>query len=240
MTVKKPVKTYSAPILYKSFAILEEIAADQQGLGISDLARKLNMSKGTVHGIIQAFLDLGVITEDSRKKFSLGPALIRLGNLALVGEDLRLMVRPYMEELYREFKETIILGTFDGRRATIVEKVDKPYELKISAPVGTRIPLFAGATGKVFLSGFSEQDLQSLLAKKTPPRFTQNSITDTVQYIEEIKKVKKQGFATDYEEYIQGINAVCVPIFDSYGRIAAAVWMIGFASVFNGDKWTER
>ncbi|HAA34161.1 MAG TPA: hypothetical protein DCD97_02495, partial [Firmicutes bacterium] len=62
MTVKKTVNNYNAPILYKAFAVLNEIAAEPQKLGISDLARKLNMSKGTVHGIVQAFLELGVIT----------------------------------------------------------------------------------------------------------------------------------------------------------------------------------
>lgn len=236
VTVKKPEKKYSAPVLYKAFAILEEIAADQQGLGISDLARKLNMSKGTVHGIIQAFLDLGVIRENSHKKFRLGPMLIKLGNMALDGEDLRLMSRPYMKELYKEFGETIFLGTFDGRRATIIDKVEKPYELKISAPIGARIPLFAGATGKIFLSSFTEEDLQGLLVEKALTKFTKNSFSDTKEYLEEIKKVKKQGFATDYEEYLQGVNAVSVPIKDSYGRIAAAIWMVGFSNAFNAEK----
>ena len=87
MTLQKPEKKYSAPIIYKAFAILEEIAANRNGLGISDLARRLNMSKGTVHGIIKALLDLGVVTQGSLKKFSLGPALIKLGSLAMAGED---------------------------------------------------------------------------------------------------------------------------------------------------------
>jgi len=116
MITKKPVNRYSAPILYKAFAILEEIADDQQGLGISDLARKLNISKSTVHGITQAFLDLGVITLNSNKKFSLGPTMIKLGNRALAGEDLRLLARPFIEKLCSEFKETVFLGTFDGKK----------------------------------------------------------------------------------------------------------------------------
>lgn len=236
MTLQKPEKKYSAPIIYKAFAILEEIAANRNGLGISDLARRLNMSKGTVHGIIKALLDLGVVTQGSLKKFSLGPALIKLGSLAMAGEDLRVKARPYMEELYKEFGETVFLGTFDGRRITIIEKVERPFELKISAPIGTRIPLFAGAAAKVFLSSLSEQDLQSLLAAKEITMFTQNSITGTSQYIEEIKKVKEQGFATDCEEYINGVNAVSVPIKDNYGRIAAAIWMVGFSNAFNAGK----
>ena len=236
MTIKKTVGGYSAPILYKAFAVLDEIAGNQSGFGISDLARKLNISKSTVHGITQAFIDLGVLTQDTNKKFRLGPTLIQLGNWALASEDLRLLARPFLEELCREFKETIFLGTFDEQRITIIEKFDSPSELKISAPVGTRIPLFAGAAGKIFLASLTEQAFQSALAEKPLPEFTKYSITDPLKYTKEIKKVKEQGYSTDFEEYIQGVNAVCVPISNMRGGTLAAIWMVGFANTFNGDK----
>lgn len=235
MTEKKPVNNYNAPILYKAFTILDEIASDQQKLGISDLARKLNMSKGTLHGITQAFLDLGVITQDSNKKFSLGPTLIELGNKAFSGDDLRVWLRPFMEELHNEFKETVFLGTSDGKRITIIDKIDNPSGLKISAPVGTRMPLIAGAAGKVFLAALSSEDLQGVL-KDSLPKFTDKSIIDRSKYIEEIKKVREHGHSTDFEEYIQGVNAVCVPVTDIYGQTKAAIWVVGFSNTFNKDK----
>ncbi len=235
MTIKKPLTNYSAPILYKAFAVLDEIGADQQKLGISDLARKLNISKGTLHGITQAFLDLGVVTQGSNKKFSLGPTLIELGNKALSGDDLRVSLRPFLEEMYDEFKETVFLGTFDGEKITIIEKVDSSSGLKISAPVGTRIPLIAGAVGKVFLSAFSDRDLQGVL-KDSLPKFTEKSITDKSEFIAEIKKVKELGYATDFGEYLQGVNAVCVPITDMYGQTKGAIWMVGFSNTLNKDK----
>ena len=204
-------------------------------MGISDLARKLNMSKGTLHGITQAFLDLGVITQDSNKKFRLGPTLIELGNKALAGDDLRLSVRPFLEELYSEFKETHFLGTSDGKKITIIDKVDSPSGLKISAPVGSRLSLLAGATGKIFLSAFSDEDLQGFL-RDSLPKFTENSIADRSKYIEEIKKVREQGYATDFEEYMQGVNAVCVPVTDIYGQTKAAIWMVGFSNTLNNEK----
>ncbi len=235
MTVKKPVNNYNAPVLYKAFAILDEIAADQQKLGISDLARKLNMSKGTLHGITQAFLDLGVITQDSNKKFILGPTLIELGNKALSVDDFRVSLRPFLEELYNEFKETVFLGTSNGKKITIIEKVDSPSGLNISAPIGTRIPLIAGAAGKIFLAALSDEDLQEVL-RDSLPKFTERSITDRSKYIEEIKRVREQGYSTDFEEYMQGVNAVCVPVTDMYGQTKAAIWVVGFSNTFNNDK----
>ncbi|MCL2337430.1 MAG: IclR family transcriptional regulator, partial [Firmicutes bacterium] len=216
--------------------ILDEIARNQSEMGVSDLARKLDLPKSTVHGIIQAFIDLGVLNQDNGKKYRLGPTLSQLGNLALAGKDLRLLARPFLEELCRVFKETIFLGAFDGEKITIIEKVDSPLELKISAPVGARIPIFAGAAGKVFLAGLSKETLSDELAAKSIPKYTQYSITDPAQYANELEKVKEQGFATDFQEYIQGVNAVCVPISNTYNRVLAAIWMVGFANTFDKNK----
>lgn len=235
MATKRTATGYSAPLLYKAFAMLNEIAGSPEKMGISDLARELSMSKGTLHGIAQALLELGVITQNSSKKFSLGPTLVELGNRAFAGDDLRVLLRPSMEDLYREFKETVFLGVTDGEKITIIEKVDNPSGLKISAPVGSRIPLVAGAAGKVFLASFPDQDLPGML-RDPLPGFTDNTITGKAEYIEEIKKVRAQGFATDFEEYIQGVNAVCVPVTNIHGHTTAAIWMVGFTSTLDEKK----
>lgn len=240
MTEKKSGSGYSAPILYKAFAIIEEISNAQSQLGISDIARKLNISKSTVYGVIQTLINLEVIRQDTvTKKFRLGPTLIHLGNRALAGVDLRLTARPFMEELCEKFRETIFLGTCDEQRITIIEKVDSPDDLKITAPVGTNIPLFSGATGKVFLAGFEDLVLDKILKAKPIPKYTPNSVTEPTEYLKEIEKVRKMGYATDFEEYIQGVNAVCVPIPDMPGQNLAALWMVGFTQTFNDEKMSQ-
>lgn len=237
MTEKKSSSGYSAPILYKAFAIIEEISNAQSQLGISDIARRLNISKSTVHGIIQTLINLEVIRQDAfTKKLRLGPTLVHLGNKALAGVDLRMTVRPFMEKLCAEFRETIFLGTFNEQRITIIEKVDSPADLKITAPVGTSIPLFAGATGKVFLAGLEDPVLNNILAVRSIPQYTPKSVTEQAEYLKEIEKVRKLGYATDFEEYIQGVNAVCVPISDMPGRNVAALWMVGFTQTFTSEK----
>jgi DNA-binding IclR family transcriptional regulator len=228
---------YSAPILYKAFAVLEEVADNQSEFGVSDLSRRLSISKSTVYGITQALTDLGALRQDAEsKKFRLGPTLIQLGNQTLADMDLRSIVRPLMDELSHEFKVTVFLGIFEEFRITIIEKVDSPHELRISAPVGTRIPIFAGATGKVFLAGLQEKALNKILTERSLPKYTENSITDPGKFREELKRVRQQLFATDYEEYIQGVNAVSAPVPESWGWPVAAIWMVGFSNSFNREN----
>lgn len=228
---------YSAPLVYKVFAILEELAGSGSGLGVSELSRSLNISKSTVYGITQALLDLGAIVQEPQvKKFRLGPTLVHLGSQALSGVDIRAAARPLMESLSQEFRETIFLGTSDEKGITIIERADSPDELKITAPVGARIPLYAGAAGKVFLAGLKDSDLKKLLSGKPVPGYTDNTLTDAGEFVREIQRVRREGYATDMEEYIRGVNAICVPIPDPWGRPVAAMWMVGFSHSFSGEK----
>ncbi len=234
--MNKENKTYNAPVVYKTFAILEEIAQSDNELGVSDLSRRLNIHKSTVLGIIQALTGVGALHQNTGKKYRLGPALARLGNQVKVGFDLRTITRPFMNELCQKYQETILLGTFDEQGITIIEKSESLVEFKITAPVGARIPAFAGATGKVFLAGLQEPVIRKIFNKDTLPQFTENSITNKDDYLNELLMVREKGFATDFEEYIRGVNAISVPLTGPLGRPVAALWMVGFSHTFNGEK----
>lgn len=238
---KEQTSSYNAPLIYKAFSLLDEVAENQSELGISDLSRRLQISKSTISGITQALTDLGALRQDPlTKKFSLGPTLVKLGNQAKSEVDLRTVARPFMEELSQKYRETVFLGTFDERQGiTIIEKADSPADLKISVPVGTRIPLFAGAAGKVFLSYLRETKLNKILTEKKLPQYTENSITNTADYVRELEEVRQRGYATDFEEYLRGVNAICVPIIDPSNRPAGAIWIVGFSTFFTGEKLDE-
>lgn len=228
---------YSAPIVYKAFAMLQEVAQNPGSLGISDLSRLLNMNKSTVFGVTQALLDLGALRQDgTNKKFKLGPALIQLGNQSLAGISLRSLARPFMVKLAEEFKETVFLGRIDEYGITIIEKAESPADLKVSAPVGARIPFFAAAVAKTFLASLDEPQQRQILQERTLPKFTDKSITDEEEYVAELKRVREAGFATDFEEYIHGVHAVSVPLLDARGWLIAAIWVVGFSTAFPEEK----
>ncbi len=228
---------YSAPIVYKAFAVLQQVAGSPSQLGISDLARQLNINKSTVFGITQALLDLGMMQQDeASKKFRLGPALIQLGNQSMSEISLKSVAFPFMEKLCHQFEETVFLGRMDEENVIILAKADSPVELKITAPEGARIPFFAGAAAKTFLAFQDEQAQKKVLAKRELPKFTENSITTKEDYLAQLNQVYREGFATDYEEYIKGVNAVSVPLVGSAGRIIGALWIVGFSSSFSQAK----
>lgn len=227
---------YKAPTVRKAFDILKLLARSDQGLKLSELSRTLGISKSTAHGIVNALEDAGAVVRGAdTKRLSLGLGLLELGNAVHSRLDLPAVAHPIMERLRGMVGETVFLGVQSGEHVYILDVAASEHELKIAAPVGARIPLFAGATGKVFIASMPEDEAALLVGEKGLRMFTKNTITDPGRYLEELRTVRREGFAVDNEEYIPGVRAVASPI-NSGGRRNAAIWVVGFTPGMTDEK----
>ena len=227
---------YSAPSVKKAFKILHTIADSSNGLGVSELAKQLKIGKSTVHGITSALEELGVLVRDSkRKKYSLGFALLELRKKAYGKMELRDVAKIPMEKLMEKIGETVFLGILSGDHVTMLDMVESHHEMKITSPPGTRLPLIAGATGKVFLSQLEEKKVKEVIQKIGLFKFTSKSIVDQKKFFKEIEETKKRGYAIDDEEYMLGVKAIAAPIQTSSSPLAA-IWVVGFTSSLNDQK----
>jgi len=232
--MKKTV--YSAPSVKKAFKILQTIADSSTGLGVSELAKKLRIGKSTVHGITSALEEMGVLVRDPlHKKYNLGYTLLELRKKAHGKMALRDMAKIPMEKLMEKIGETVFLGILNGDHVTILEMVESHNEMKITSPPGTRLPLIAGATGKVFLAQFEEKKAKETIQKMGLGRYTSKSIVDQKKFFKEVEETKKRGYAIDDEEYMLGVKAVAAPI-QTASPPQAAIWVVGFTSSLNDQK----
>lgn len=240
-TLKKdpPMKenTYSAPSVKKAFQILQAIAESLGGLGVSELGKQLKIGKSTVHGITLALEDLGVLTrERGHKKFALGYTLIELGRRALEKmERVTAAAQAPMEALMRAVEETVFLGTMHGDRVIILRVVESPNELKITAPEGARVPLLAGALGRVFLAQLEEDEIMDIVRRKGLKRFTPRSLTDPKKFFKAVQETRERGYSVDTDEYMLGVTAVASPI-PNVLLPPVAIWVVGFSPSFREKK----
>ncbi len=230
------IKKYQAPIVKKAFFILDAISKSSQGLRISEISTLLDISKSTVHGITAALEDLGAILRHPvSKKYSIGITLMELGKSAYERLDFKNIARPFMEELMEQCQESVFLGIRNAHKVTVIDIVESRKDFKISSPIGTTLPLLAGAIGKLFLSQMEAKDAQKYLNSNPLVKFTTNTIIDPGQYARELEKVRKNGFALDDEEYISGVRAVVAPV-KGYGAYVLAIWVVGFKASMSRKK----
>jgi len=228
--------TYSAPSVKKAFKILYAISDTSNGLGISDLSKKLKIGKSTVHGITTALEEMGVLVRDPfYKRYTLGYSLLELCRTAYGKIELKDLARKPMEKLMDKVGETVFLGVLNGDHVTILDMVESRNEMKITSPPGTRLPLLAGATGRVLLSQIEKEKTKKIIQKKGLVRYTSKTVIDHRQFLREIEKVKGQGYAVDDEEYIPGVRAVAAPLLFTSSP-PAALWVVGFTSTLDDQK----
>ena len=231
--------TYKAPIVGKAFQVLRLIARNPGGLTLSEVARELGIGKSTVHGIVSALLEEGALGRDLRtKKFTLGVTVIELGRSAHGRIDLKDAARPFMEKLMAQIQESVFLGVRNVDHVTILDIVESTRNLKITSPVGTTIPLLAGATGKLFLASMPEGQVTELLRVKGLPRYTEHPITDHRRYLQDIRKVRRDGMAFDDEEYISGVRAAAASI-KTGDQSMSAIWVVGFKPSMSDEKMQQ-
>ena len=194
------------------------------------------MAKSTVHGMTSTLEELGALMRDPHtKRYRLGLTLFELGRLAYSQIDLKTLARPIMEELMEKTQTSVFLGILNWDHVTVLDIVESRQDLKITAPIGTTIPLFAGAVGKVFLASMEEKQTKKIIRSKGLTRFTKNTIVDPELYYQELRSVRKKGYAVDDEEYIPGVRAVASPIV-GLGQLMSAIWVVGFKASLDEKK----
>jgi DNA-binding IclR family transcriptional regulator len=230
------VKKYQAPIIKKAFVILDVISKSNQGLRISEISSRLDISKSTVHGITAALEDVGALLRDSvSKRYTIGLTLMTLGKAAYERIDFKNIARPIMEDLMEQCQESVFLGVRNGESVTVIDIIESRKDFKISSPIGTTLPLMAGAVGKLFLSQMDPHDLKKYLHANPLVRYTANTIIDSDLYAKELEMVRQSGIATDDEEYLSGVRAVAAPI-KKYGAHIPALWVVGFKASMSDEK----
>jgi DNA-binding IclR family transcriptional regulator len=223
------------PAIDKCFSILALMSEAKHPFGFNEIVKKLGLNKSTVFNILHTLKDLDVLEKGPDGLFRLGTRLFILGNAAAGASDLIQTVHPYIETINHEFELTAFFGILSGDAVIIVDKADRAHRIKISSEIGMRIPIFAGVAGKALLSQLPEPDIDEILSKITPKRYTPRTIIDKAAYKKEVLSVKKTGIAYDREEYIEGLIAVAAPLKTYREDLQAAIWAVGLKQEFQED-----
>jgi DNA-binding IclR family transcriptional regulator len=149
------------PAVDKAARVLRALAQGGRPMGISELARSLTVSKGTLRDVLLTLAHYGLVVRDADTRFRLGPELRALADAS--APDLRSLAQPYLVSLMESFGETAILGLVVDGTLEIAARAEPGTDLHMTAPLGRRLPLGKGAHGKVLATredvGYDDQEL---------------------------------------------------------------------------------
>jgi DNA-binding IclR family transcriptional regulator len=233
-----PMSVAPAPMVERTFHLLELLSASEEGLTLSELARALNVSKGSIHGLLKTLERTGVIEQEDDHHFVLGSRIYQLAQAYIQRSGLLHSALPAMHRLAVSTGETICLGKVEQKGVRIVECLvdeEKQAALHISARRGMRVPLFAVATASCLFASWPVEERKAFLHTHPLPRFTDRSLTNSEQFLARVEEAARKGVGFDREEYLDGVNAVAAPIYGFDGTLVALLWIVGFASRWSGE-----
>ncbi len=230
---------YRAPAVARAFALLEAVAQAGRPIGLSDLSIKLGLSKSTVHGLVNALTRAGALVRASgTKKLLIGPLVHQLAATSFNWPKLTARLQPRLQELCHAMEHTVCLGLIGKSDHLILASAEPEATIKITAAPGTRLPMLAGALGKLLLAAMPEQQARLILESKGLPRFTSHGPASIEQYLDQLQQVRQKGYAIDRQEYLPGVMAVAVRL-EPCSVPGLALWCVGLASAF-GNQDLDR
>jgi IclR family acetate operon transcriptional repressor len=217
------------PAVARAVRVLQALAEDDRGRRLSELNRELGVSKSTLSALLATLEHFDLVERDPDSHvFRLGLGLLDLGGAVLRRLDLRELARPSLRHLAETSSETAILHVRDGDESVIADRIEPRRQLKVVAPLGHRLPAFAGSVAKAILATLPDREAAALLASQPLPAFTPRSITTSDAYLAELARVRAVGYAVEDDEYLDGVCAVSAAIRDAGGH---AVGTLSIAAV---------
>jgi IclR family acetate operon transcriptional repressor len=200
-----------------TFHILDAVA-DNQPIGLSELARHLDLPKSTVQRSLATLADLGWIRPEGRDltRWTLGEKVRILSEKVDDVGALREAALPILGQLNTDTLETIHLVVLESRTVRLIERLDSKHPLRLVQPIGTRSPLHATSTGKAVLAHLPEAEIEAYIAAGLAP-VTASTITDPEALRAELKGIRERGYAIADEELTEGTMSVAACIRPAVG-----------------------
>ena len=186
-----------APAVERTVALLEFLASNpSQSFSLSELARRLDINKATIHAIANTLAGCGyLLRHPVDKSFTLGPALIAVGNAAGQRQfEIVDYARPEMEKLSTELGLHCVASAAIGDEIVLLARTGRIEPLSLSVPVGQRLPL-APPLGTVFVAWDAPDAIDRWL-RRLGPRPGNAALE---RYREAVATVRRRGYSLGLE-----------------------------------------
>ena len=208
--------------------ILEAMSRYERDVSLAVLAEGVGFPKSTLVRLLQTMRHHGIVQQDPRtRRYRLGTALIHLGKAAERQFDLERIVRPFLAELTRSTGETASFAVLEGDRAVYLAQVPSDSIIRGVPPIGAELDLHCTAVGKVLLTSFSGEQIESFIREHGLPRHTEKTIVNAESLRKELERIRRNGYALDDEEAEHGGRCIAAPVSDDRGQVVAAVSITG-------------
>ncbi len=208
--------------LEKGLTVIQGLGAAGGKLTLSEVARATGLTRAAARRYLLTLAKLGYAEYDGRR-FALTPLVLRLGYAYFSSASLPRLAQPILERIGQRTHEVASIAILDGTDVLILGQSTRRRILSAATSIGTRLPAFCTALGRVLLASRGDAETERFLKSARPRKLTPKTQTGIRELREEILKARRQGYAISDEELELGLRSIAVPVNDSRGQTMVAM-----------------
>ena len=213
--------------VHLAFEVLEAVAFEPGEIGVSELANKLQTTKGTVFRHLQTLVERGYLIQNaSTQRYRVGARAYLIGRAAAERLDIIAGSQDAMRSLRDETGETVVVSSLSTRGNVVMNTMIGKSPVEIGVRVGSMLEPHATAQGKAVLA-FDTQGLTKQLRRRDLVGLTPHTVTDIDELERQLEAVRMRGYATAAEEMLLGISALAAPVMDGSGKTVGSIAIVG-------------
>jgi IclR family KDG regulon transcriptional repressor len=217
----------SVGVISKVLRILEALQGSSSGLVLKAICDQTGIHKSTAHRFLKHLERERYLLRTESGAYLIGPRLSQLSARGNQEATLQAVARPILWDLWKSTQETVNLAVLDQGTVLYIDVIESPHEFRLSSRVGTRRSVHVTALGKALVAFLPEETRETILNSISFQPATPRTIGNLVQFRQELEKIRRQGYAVDDEEAVQGARCVSAAILNTAGDAIAAVSVSG-------------
>ncbi len=225
--------------LARGLHVIRAFAGVDRRLTIADVSRATGLTRAVVRRCLYTLRELGYAATDGRMYF-LQPRILNLGYAYLATAPVPIAAQPVLEELSEELGETSSVAVLDDGAVVYVGRAATKRIMSVTLGVGSRLPAYCTALGRVLLSHLDEQQVELELSKVDFIQHTKHTVTSRKRLEEILATVQADGFALNDQELEIGLRSIAVPVRNVVGTVVAAMNVSAQASRVSRRELLER
>ena len=195
------------------FALLEVVGASDQRHSLQSLVDETGLPKPTLHRMLQQLESAGLLQrEGDGRHYGTGSRLRRLAENLLLNDSHHGARHAVLRRLVEEVGESCNITALSGSEVVYLDRVETAAPLRFYLRAGSRVPAHCSASGKVMLAQMSPAQRRRLLGHAPLEPYTAKTITEPELLERELRRVRKDGYALDDEEFLPGLLCIAVRV----------------------------
>jgi IclR family transcriptional regulator, acetate operon repressor len=211
--------------LDRAFLILDVMADAGGEAKLTEIAASAGLNVSTCHHLISTLHNWGYVARGiNSRSYVLGSRILHLSAACLRQVDLPRRAQSFVDRLNDQTREAVQLAIMQDTTLVHILRREARHAVRVEAGFGGNAnAAHATATGKAILAWLPPTELDRIVADKGLTAFTPNTITEIEKLIEELRLVRRKGYAIDREEFRPGVICLGAAIRDHAGAVVGSI-----------------